>query len=170
MPLHDPNAAARYAAPLATLAQYQAAAAAFTLRLAPWTHFCTLTIREWVSDAHAEAVFRRWARVIAKEVARSHLTIAWAFGHQGNGSPHFHVLAALPPDLLLTHGTREALAAHWRRADRRAGFADVQRYRGGEGAAWYMARHEDIGWATVCSRPPRCRRPGRGCRVTSYPL
>lgn len=169
--LHDPNASARHSAPLAILAQYREAAAAFTRDLAPWTHFCTLTFGARVSDAHAEAVFRRWARQIARDVARAHFRIAWAFGHQGNGSPHLHLLLALPPGLRPAGGTCKTLAGLWRWADpKTAGFADVKRYRPNRGAPWYMARHEDMSWATVCSWPPRCRRWGRGCRVTSCPL
>jgi hypothetical protein len=170
MPLHDPNASARYGAPLASLALYREAVATFTHDLAPWTHFCTLTFRGPVSDARAEAVFRRWARQIARDVVHAHFRIAWAFGHQGNGSPHFHVLLALPRGLRLAGGTRRTLVGLWRWADRKAGFTDVQFYRPTRGAPWYMARHEDVSWATVCSWPPRCRRWGRGCRVTSCPL
>lgn len=170
MPLHDLSACARYPAPLPTLAEYREAAAAFTLDLAPWTHLCTLTFRVRITDLHAEAVFRRWARQIARDVARSHFRIAWAFGHQGNGAPHFHALLALPPGLTPAGGVCKTLVGLWRWADGAARFAEVKRYRLGGGAPWYMARHEDVSWATVCSWPPRCRRRGRGCRVTSWPL
>lgn len=170
MPLHDPNVGARHGAPLASLTQYREAAAAFTRDLAPWTHFCTLTLTGRVSDTHAETVFRRWARQIARDVARKHLRIAWAFGHQGNGTPHFHVLLALPSGLRPAGGTCRTLAGLWRWADRKAGFAEVQLYQPNRGASRYMAHHEDVSWATVCSRPPRCRRRGRGCRETSCPL
>jgi hypothetical protein len=170
MPLHDPNARAVYCTPLAGRAMYREAVATFTHDLAAWTHFCTLTLRGRVSDAHADAVLRRWARQIARDVARTHIRIAWAFGHQGNGSPHFHVLLALPPQLRPAGGTCKTLMALWRWADRKAGFVHVERYRRNGGAPRYMAHHDDVSWATVCSRPPRCRRRGRGCQETSCPL
>lgn len=169
-PLHDPNAGTTNGVPLSRLALYRREAVAFTLALAPWTHFCTLTFRARVSDLHAEAVFRRWARQIARDLARDHFRIAWAFGHQANERPHFHALICLPPGLRPAGGTCRTLRGLWGWADKKAGWAEAERYRPNGGAVWYMANHHEMSWATVCSWPPRCRRWGRGCQVTSWPL
>lgn len=167
-PLHDSSDRTVHGVPLANVAQYRDAVVTFTQALAPWTHFCTLTLEEQISDRYAELLLRLWARTAAN-LARAHLPIAWAIGPQADGRPHFHVLLCLPAEVRGPRITCKTLKQIWEwRA--KAGVADIRRYKAGGGAARYMADHEDMSWAIVCSWGSRCRRRGRGCQVTSFPF
>jgi hypothetical protein len=151
----------------------EAAALAFRAREAtgewlhkfPWDLFCTPTFRDdEVALPIAAERFELFVRRLARERVKRHLWIAWFADLQRRGVPHFHVLLGT----LKGDPRRVELVdidGLWVWGDLRATPFD------GRGAAFYGARGHRLWDVNVaCPRPPRCRRPGKGCVHAPGPL
>jgi hypothetical protein len=137
----------------------QRAAGEFIAALAPWTWWCSLTFRGALSRDEAQATFKAWLRVVARE-AHEHVWAAWAHGLQAEGRPHFHCLLAIRSDAF----DESSATLAWWGVDPRAGGTEIRRYRDDGGAAWYQTdpHHDEWDVLLACPRRPRCRRAA-GC-------
>ena len=139
-------------------------ASSWIAALAPWSWFASLTFESEPRDAAAHRAFRSWARRVACDVYRSHLTIAWGHGPQARGVVHFHALVAPheaePVEL---HGAD--LAAAWSGGSG----VDVQAVYSADGAAEYLAGHPSWNVNVACDRRSCCRRRRRGCILAPGP-
>jgi len=103
----------------------------------PWDHYATLTFARQLSES---TCLRHWDDFINSLGRLTHGRVAWVRADErrwsGLASPgiplHFHSLLKYQhvPDA-------EAVAALWKS---RAGDAQVEAYRSGGGAAWYVAK------------------------------
>lgn len=119
---------------------------------APWQWFATLTFRDERSDDSAHGAFKRWARCIARDLCRSHVTIAWAYEHQARDVMHYHAL--LSPHARALNVTATQIEGAWPHAYS----APVEAVFDAEGAAEYLLRHAAWNLNVACDRRPRCRR------------
>jgi hypothetical protein len=133
----------------------------------PWCVFASLTFAVDVNDLRADLAMNRWMRAVAKHFAL-HVTTVFASDYQRNGFLHFHALLAFETPIDCTRELSDTLKHLWKASVFEAGWTDFRRFDPTQGAAWYEAKHREIGTVTGCPRRrPRCRR-GR-CPHTSCP-
>jgi hypothetical protein len=135
------------------------------LQTFPWDIFAHPTFRADDVALHVAAErFELFVRRLARERVERHVRISWFVDLQRRGVPHFHVLL----------GTLEE-------DPRRVELADIDGlwvWGGlnaapfdGRGATFYGATHHRFWDVNVgCPRPPKCRRPGKGCVHAPGPL
>lgn len=139
----------------------------FLANKAPWERFVTLTFAHPVAAVRAHGYFRDWARFLAQNVYRSHLTIAWAHGLQARRVIHFHALVAQLDQE--AHVEAVQLADAWHKAPgpdaalladawHEGPDVDVQEVHNADGAAAYLTRHPSWDLNVACDRGPKCRR------------
>lgn len=139
--------------------------------LAPWTTFGTLTFSprfEKPDYYAAHRAFKKYARDIATRVAHNHVWVAWAYGKQKNGFPHFHVLLAFTPALAAQPGLNRALEDLWFETLHATGIAQFRRFDARRRAGEYLAGHTEIDANVACPRINICRRTR--CRQAPSPL
>lgn len=133
---------------------------------AAWQWFVTLTFARDVSDAAALRAFRDWRTDIGGTY-QAHVRIGWVHAPQGRDVQHLHALVA-PVEPVTAPVSADAVRCTWKR-----GSIDVQPVYSAIGAVDYLLDHADLtaddirqGWdlEVVCTRRPRCRRAGVGCR------
>jgi len=140
-------------------ADLQEAVGRYLHGLAAWRWWMTLTFRRYLPFEEAQSVFKQWLRSVARHLVKEHFVVAWALEVQARGVPHYHVLLATPPMVVVTS---TAIQAFWRSADERAGFSRVNRFDLSKRAAWYMAIGPHWDMNVVCPRiDRRCKR--RAC-------
>ena len=140
------------------------ATGSFIQTAAKWTWWTTLTFRDEVPDAAANAAARDWLRTIARDVTGEHTWFAIGRGLRSAGRPHIHMLLDVDTPLFDAD-----LGNHlWQLADARSGFTQVERYDPERGAAWYLSGHHEWDINVACPRRRACRR-ARGCKVGPGP-
>jgi hypothetical protein len=133
--------------------------------LAPWTWWGTLTFRYAMVEEHAFKIFRRWLRVVAKDIAQRHVPVAWAL-ECGDGLLHYHVLLALP-STFDSAGIRR-VETRWKTLEVNTGNTQFKKYDETKGAAWYLTKTNRWDFNVACSRDRKCRK-GR-CVAAPSPL
>lgn len=121
--------------------------------LPDWTWFGTLTFKNAVHERQAFAALRSWADELASE-AKGHVLVGYGFESQQRGAGHFHFLASFGDD-----ATR--LPASLAERGWRQGHSRIVLFDSSLGGAWYVTKGLRYGLRWGCSRPARCRRPGR---------
>jgi len=133
---------------------------------ADWRWFVSLTFARDVSDAAALRAFRDWRTDIGR-VYRAHVRLGSVHAPQTRDVLHLHALVA-PVEPVTAPVTAADVRWTWRR-----GSVDVQPVYSAIGAVDYLLDHTDLtaddirrSWdlEVVCTRRPRCRRAGVGCR------
>ena len=121
--------------------------------LLPWSWFGGLTFAREVSRDRAHASLRGWANELASEAA-GHVLIAWGCEKQRRDVLHFQVLATFGHDAT-------PLPCSVGRSAWNEGHSEIVPFQSDLGGAWYVVKALSFGLMWGCSRPPRCRRPGR---------
>lgn len=144
----------------------------FLHEAAAWRWFVTLTFARDVRDGAASLAFGRWRQRIACDAYLAHVRIGWVHAPQRRGVQHLHGLVA-PVEPHEAPVEPADIRRLWMR-----GSVDVQPVHSAIGAIDYMLEHTDLtaddirsGWDldVVCTRRPRCRRAGIGCRYRPGP-
>ncbi|MCK9461371.1 MAG: hypothetical protein M0R80_17210 [Proteobacteria bacterium] len=127
----------------------------FIVSKGPYDVFATFTIgEESVGDQEAYARFSRTCKELARNRS-GHVLVAWCWGYQHSGRPHFHALFRALEDDKAVQPEELQDASGW-------GLTEIEPCNG-NGAAYYLAKkghHWNIN--TACNRSRRCRR-SEGC-------
>jgi len=129
-------------------------AAAFIDGWAPWTHFLTGTYPGGRSPTVFNRDYRCFRDLLAAIGGDKHVPIAAATGPQQSGTPHTHLLVAVPPTY--QGDAARLMRRHWHRLT--GGNAQVRRYSPARRAGMYMAGHHTWELDYACPRLGRCRR------------
>lgn len=155
------------AAPIALSRELVQTRADWIRGFAPWEVFGTFSYKYETSEVAAQKHFKKFLGSIAK-LYGVHVSVATGEDYQARGAYHHHFLIAPMREEVITKipsVTIRDLETLWQDTHSSTGHARIVRYDPSRGAAYYLAKHQDLGITVACPRHLPCRRPKKGCRV-----
>ena len=144
--------------------RHQDEAAAFIDGWAPWTHFLSGTYPGDRSPSAFNRDYRCLRDLLSGIGGDAHVPIALATGPQQRGTPHIHMLVAVPPTY--AGDAARLMRRHWHRLT--GGNAQVRRYASSRRAGKYLAGHSTWELDYACPRIGTCRRGP--CALVTSPI